>query len=197
MSDLSAEIAAVLDETARIWNTQDYARLKTMWDTDDDEPFYLAEEQDDWVFGWPALEKYWVPVPGKRSVEALMMRYYKVRAKQIAPDLALAAFWVRHDMKMSGPVKAWGGDARVTAVFRRKPEGWRFVSYTEACMTPLIYIQKLMQKLRRTQRFPLGFAYRARMRFLQRLYENNLSPDFAGFHREIMELEGRRSDTGG
>jgi|ETNmetMinimDraft_28_1059901.scaffolds.fasta_scaffold62404_2 hypothetical protein len=160
MADLNAEIEIVLHQAAEIWNSQDYGRLKELWDNDDPEPFYLAEEQHDWVFGWKQLEKYWEPVPGKRSIEAIMMRYYDVHAKLIAPDLALAAFWVRHDMKMRGPMKPWGGDARVSAVFRRKHGDWRFVSYAEACMTPLLYIQKL--------------------------YEMNLSPEFTDFHTDIL-----------
>ena len=94
-----------------------------------------------------------------------MMRYYDVHAKLIAPDLALAAFWVRHDMKMRGPLKPWGGDARVSAVFRRKDGDWRFISYAEACMTPLRYMQKL--------------------------YEMNLSPEFADFHKDIIAHENR------
>jgi hypothetical protein len=31
-------------------------------------------------------------------------------------------------------------------VFRRKPEGWRYVCYTEAFQTPSIYMQKLFEK---------------------------------------------------
>ena len=68
MANLNGEIEAVLSQAEEIWNSQDYARLKELWDTDDAEPFYLAEEQDDWLFGWEQLEKYWVPVPGKRKV---------------------------------------------------------------------------------------------------------------------------------
>jgi hypothetical protein len=59
------------------------------------------------------------------------MRYRDIRTKEIAPDLAIAAFWVRHDMKLRGPMKATGGDARVLPVFRRKPDGWRFIAYAE------------------------------------------------------------------
>ena len=78
----------------------------------------------------------------------------------IAPDLAQVFGWLRHDMKMRGPMKAWGGDSRFTAVLRRKPDGWRLVSYIEAHMTPLLYVQKL--------------------------YEKDVSPDFADFHREAV-----------
>ena len=70
MADLNTEIEIVLEQAAEIWNSQNYGRLKELWDNDDPEPFYLAEEQHDWVLGWKQLEKYWEPVPGKRSIEA-------------------------------------------------------------------------------------------------------------------------------
>ncbi|MGI9309211.1 MAG: nuclear transport factor 2 family protein [Gammaproteobacteria bacterium] len=163
MSELDQEIAAVFKQAEDIWNTQDYAQLEQLWDTDDEEPFYLAEEQEDWVFGWEALRKYWVPKPGKRYVEAILMRYYNVHARLISPELALSSCWVRHDMKLKGPMKAWGGDARVSSVFRKKPEGWRFISYTEAHMSPLNYVRKL--------------------------YEMNVSPEFEAFRQEVVARE--------
>ena len=63
MAALNAEIETVLQQAAELWNTQDYGRLKELWDNDDPEPIYHAEEQQDWVIGWKELEKFWEPVP--------------------------------------------------------------------------------------------------------------------------------------
>ena len=161
MSDLQQEFEQLFRNYEEIWNSQDYARLKEYWDEDDSDPFYLAEEQDDWKFGWPAVERYWEPTPGKSALESIWMRYREIRAKQIAPDLAIVACWVRHDMKLRGPMKATGGDARVMSVFRRKLEGWRFIAYAEGPMSPVLFMHKL--------------------------YEMNVSPDFADFNRNVME----------
>jgi hypothetical protein len=161
MADLKNEIEDLFRHYEDAWNSQDYARLKEYWDEDDAEPFYLAEEQDDWKFGWPALEKYWVPVPGKSALESILMKYRDFNVKQIAPDLAIVACWVRHDMKLKGPMKATGGDARVMCVFRRKSEGWRFIAYAEGPMSPVLYMHKL--------------------------YEMNVSPEFAEFNDAAMK----------
>jgi len=168
MSELQQEFEQLFRNYADIWNSQEYARLKEYWDEDDPEPFYLAEEQDDWKFGWPAVERYWVPNPGKSRLESIRMRYHEIRAKQIAADLAIVACWVRHDMKMRGPMKATGGDARVMSVFRRKPEGWRFIAYAEGPLSPVLFMHKL--------------------------YEMNVSPDFADFNRQVMEARERSDD---
>lgn len=166
MADIQHEIEGLFREYEKIWNSQDYARLKELWDDEDPDPFYLAEEQDDWKFGWEAVERYWVPVPGKSALESIMMQYRDFRVKQIAPDLAVVACWVRHDMKLKGPMKATGGDARVMSVFRRKPEGWRFIAYAEGPMTPVLYMHKL--------------------------YEMNVLPEFSEFNRKAKE----RKDSG-
>jgi len=163
MPDLQQEIEALFKAYERIWNSQDLARLKELWDADDPDPFYLAEEQDDWKFGWEAVERYWVPNPGKSFLDSMMIDYRDFRVKQIAPDLAICACWVRHDMKLKGPHKPTGGDARVMGVFRKKPEGWRFIAYMEGPMSPALYVMKL--------------------------YEMNVSPEFEDFNRRAVEAK--------
>ncbi len=163
MSDLVREVEALLRRTEEIWDSQDYGRLKELWDAEDTEPFYLAEEEEEWKIGWPALEKYWTPVPGRRMVEAMRVRYANVRAKYLAADLALAVYDLRFEMKVHGPMKPIASNARVMAVLRRRAEGWRYAAYCEAPISPIRYIQKL--------------------------YEKDVSDDFADFHRAIMERD--------
>jgi hypothetical protein len=166
MSDLQHEFEALFSDYEAVWNSQDYGGLKAFWDADDPDPFYLAEEQEDWRFGWESVERYWVPTPGKSALESIMMKYRDIRAKLIADDLAIVACWVRHDLKLRGPMKATGGDARVMSVFRRKSEGWRFIAYAEGPMSPLLFVQKL--------------------------YELNVSPDFEAFNRNAMDVKKSR-----
>jgi hypothetical protein len=142
---LGDEIRAVFAGYEDAWNAQRRDELIGFWDPEAD-PVYLAEEQDDWITGRPGVERYFVPNPGGPSfLEALLMHFRIDHVRPLGDDHALAAGWVRHDMKLKGPRPAWGGDARVTAVLRRVADGWRFVSYTEAHMTPLNYMQKLYE----------------------------------------------------
>ncbi len=94
-----------------------------------------------------------------------MMGYRDFHVKQIAPDVALCACWVRHDMKIRGPMKATGGDARVMAVLKKKPKGWRFCAYAEGPMSPALYVMKL--------------------------YEMNVSPEFAEFNKAALAEKER------
>ena len=186
MKNLQIEIEQIFKDAERIWDSQKYVDLKTLWDEDDPDPFYLAEEQADWKIGWDDLRKYWEPVPGKRMLEAIRMRFYDIKIKPLSDEYLFAVGWVRHDMKMRGPIKAWGGDARINALFRKKKEGWKFIAYAESHKTPVIYMQELYGKW-----LKIPLIHKITNRFLMQLYENNIHPKFEAFHRRIMDDENK------
>jgi len=159
-ADITAEIEALLRETERIWNSQDTARLRELWDGDDPQPFYLAAEQDDWFVGWDAINGYLAP-PGSKVTEAIRVKFYGIRARLLAPDLAYAAYWMRTEMKIVFAPKPFGSDNRVSAVFRRAAAGWRYVCYAEGFQSPTLYMQKLIEK--------------------------NVSPDYAEFYQRMKQ----------
>jgi len=144
-TDITAEITALLRETERLWDSQDTAKLKELWDTDDPEPFYLAGEQEDWFTGWQELDAYLAPTDAPQITEAMRVRFYNIRARLLAPDLAFAAYWMRTDMKLVFQPKPFASDNRVSAVFRRTPEGWRYLTYAEAFQAPNMYMSRLME----------------------------------------------------
>ena len=187
MKNLQIEIEQIFKDAERIWDSQKYIDLKTLWDEDDPDPFYLAEEQADWKIGWDDLRKYWEPVPGKRMLEAIRMRFYDIKIKPLSDEYLFAVGRVRHDMKMRGPIKAWGGDARINALFRKKKEGWKFIAYAESHKTPVIYMQELYGKW-----LKIPLIHKITNRFLMRLYEGNIHPQFEAFHRRIMDDENKQ-----
>jgi SAM-dependent methyltransferase len=187
MKNLQIEIEQIFKDAERIWDSQKYVDLKTLWDEDDPDPFYLAEEQADWKIGWDDLRKYWEPVPGKRMLEAIRMRFYDIKIKPLSDEYLFAVGRVRHDMKMRGPIKAWGGDARINALFRKKKEGWKFIAYAESHKTPVIYMQELYGKW-----LKIPLIHKITNRFLMRLYEGNIHPQFEAFHRRIMDDENKQ-----
>jgi len=140
-----AAIEAVIHETAERWNSQDFRTVLELWDPDEQVPFYLAEEQDDWFIGWEALRAYLAPPMPSPAVEGLREQMYDISVKLIADDLAIAAWNMHFEMKIRGrpPI---GEDVRVSAVLRRKPEGWRYIHWAESPMAPLVYIDKLFQR---------------------------------------------------
>jgi len=161
--DIVAEITEVLVQYEAIWNSQEFQRLKELWDTDDPEPYYVPEEIEQPIIGWPALERYWNPRPGGRKIlEAFRWGFSNVRAKLIAPDLALCIFDHRFEMKIVGNRnKPRSGFDRCVAIFRKKPEGWRFILYAQCPLGPETYVRTLLEK--------------------------NVSPDFEEFRKNLSE----------
>ena len=143
--DVQAEVEAVIHATADRWNSQDFATVLELWDPDEEVPFYLAEEQDDWFIGWEALRGYLDPPRRSPVVQGIREEMRDIHVKQIAPDLAIAAWNMHFEMKLIGQ-KPIGEEVRVSAVLRRTPEGWRYIHWAESPMTALMYIQKLYQR---------------------------------------------------
>ena len=142
---LTAEIDAVLNDYEALWDAQKPSGLIELWDQDDPEPFYLAEEQDEWRIGWDQIKDYWSP-KGPSSTEAIRMRFDSVQARLLSPELAFATFWIRFDTKMKFMPKPIGSDTRASAIFRKKPEGWRLITWAESPQSPILYMQKLYEK---------------------------------------------------
>lgn len=145
MSDTVLEVEAVIHATAAAWNSQDYASVLKLWDPAEPTPFYLAEEQDDWFIGWERLRAYLDPPRPSPAIQGIREEMRNIHVKQIAPDLAIAAWWMHFELKVIGR-KPIGEDARVSGVLRKTSNGWRYIHWAESPMTGAMYLQKLMER---------------------------------------------------
>ncbi len=142
---VEADVRAVVHATAERWNSQDFATVLELWDPDEPFPTYLAEEQAQWFIGWERLREYLDPPRPNPAVEAIREEMYDIRVKQIAPDLAIAVWYMHFEMKAiaSNPI---GEDIRVSAVLRNTPDGWRYIHWAESPKTAMVYIEDLFEK---------------------------------------------------
>ena len=170
---LTAEIDAALNDYEALWDRQNPAELAEMWDRDDDQPFYLAEEQDEWRIGWEQLMGYFDP-PGESTTESIRMRFDGVQARSLSDDLAFAKFWIRFDTKMDFLPNPIGTDARASAIFRKTDDGWKLITWAESPGSPILYVQRLY-KLHREE----GEA--SPMPYISELYERHTRDDFAKY----------------
>lgn len=142
---VEADVRAVVHETAERWNSQDFSTVLELWDPDEPFPTYLAEEQAQWFIGWDRLREYLDPPRPNPAVEAIREEMSDIRVKQIAPDLAIAVWYMHFEMKViaSNPI---GEDIRVSAVLRNTPDGWRYIHWAESPKTAMVYIEDLFEK---------------------------------------------------
>jgi hypothetical protein len=140
------EINDVLDTTRTIWNSQEFHRLKEVWDADDPEPWYVPEEIDTPFFAWPQLEKYWNP--GRKVLKGFRWDYANLRVKQLAPDLALALFDHFYEIQLIfGPQEPTAGQDRVLTLFRKTSSGWKHILYAQCPLGPESYVRMLRREL--------------------------------------------------
>lgn len=137
-------VIATIEDTERRWNSQDFATILELWDEDQAFPTYIAEEQAQWFIGWDRLRGYLAPEKMNPAIEALRLDYYDIQVKQIAPDLAIAVWYLHFEMKAiaSNPI---GEEVRASGVFRKKEDGWKWIHYAESPKAASIFLEDLME----------------------------------------------------
>lgn len=182
--ELAREISDFLADYAAAYNNQDYRAVKQMW-AKDGNPIYMAEEVPFPLYGEARLTNYFNPVPGKRILDGIDNRYSEVRAKLIAPDIAVATYRLDYDIKLVGMPASHGWD-RIMAVFVREPEGWKLTAYAEAPMGPATMVRKMMQAHPATTEKQKA-DYDTTRATIRSLSEAGVSPGFDAF------LEARKN----
>jgi ketosteroid isomerase-like protein len=175
---LAVEITAFLAAYEVAYNNQDYRAVKSMW-FDDGNPIYMAEEVPFPLYGKDRMDNYFNPRPGKRILDGIDNKYSKVRAKYIAPNIAVATYRLDYDIKLVGMPAAHGWD-RVMAIFIKDGDSWKITAYTEAPMGPATMARKMMQAS------PAGTdeekaAYATTKETIKSLSQAGVSPGFGEF----------------
>ncbi len=142
-SQLTREIEAFLATYAEVYNRQDYTTLVSMWDQDDPDPIYIAEEINPPMQGWDRINAYFNPKPGFSVLDGIRNEYTDVKAHYLGTDLAIATYKLRFDIKVKNQ-KAMSSWDRVMAVFRKKDGEWKMTAYAEAPMAPLTMVREMI-----------------------------------------------------
>ena len=144
---LFREIEAVLKQTEEIWNSQDFGRLKEVWDADDPEPWYVPEEIPEPFYSWPEIERYWNP--GRKVLDAFRWEFSNLKVKPLADDLTLAIFDHFYEIALGvgPPTPPTAGFDRCLAIFRKTPDGWRHILYAQCPLGPDTYVRSLREKI--------------------------------------------------
>jgi len=142
--DVDAGVRKTLAATQEAWNSQEFSKILELWDEDQAFPTYIAEEQAQWFVGWDRLREYLDPPRPNPAIEALRLDYYDIQVKQIAPDLAIAIWYLHFEMKViaSNPI---GEEVRASGVFRKTDDGWKWIHYAESPVTAAVFLENLME----------------------------------------------------
>lgn len=163
------EIRVVLDRTAELFNTQQ--SVIELWDREDAQPYYIAEEIREPIVGWDALSAYMDPAR-KRMLDTFRWGYSNLRVRSLCPDIALALFdhWFEILIVGEHQVPRAGFD-RVLAMYRKRADGWKQILYAQCPYGPYDYVQALRERA--------------------------VSPDFEEFRAKTKKISGNQWEIGG
>lgn len=122
-SRLEKQVAAVLDEYAAAWSAADLQRVADLWDDQETAPTYVADEIADVLCDHESISAHLLRTEHRLTAASISVS--ELRVSELAPGLALAVFLCRWQLD-------WATYTRVSAVFRRRGQSWRFVHYMEA-----------------------------------------------------------------
>ena len=141
------EIAAVVDAYEQAWSTLDIDSLSSLWDTNDDEIYYVAEEIDRPFHQMSEVLNYWERT--KSMVESVRMSTSDRRCRQLSRDIAAITYEMHVDITMQGSRRQTSGpvgiDVRVSALLRATDAGWRFIHYAEAPLGAMPFERRTYQ----------------------------------------------------
>ena len=144
MVDLKNELNDLLTAVEDCWNRRKPTELKGLWDQEETDPYYIAEEVPEPMYGWDTIEPYW------RAAEDLLLKFsirtWDLKCKMLSDDLAA----MNYMMHWNGLIKGMedsplGLNVRVSAVVRKTNAGWRFCHYVESPLGAFPYLKAVYQ----------------------------------------------------
>ena len=131
--DVSGDLVPLIEHYVSYSEGMNFAGKRALWDRDDPAPLLMPEEAPQPLIGWPAIDAYWAK--SRVVMTSLKSRTANHVCRLLAADIALVTYdmrWVATLASAPGvsrpPIAA---DVRVTALLRRKPEGWRYFHLME------------------------------------------------------------------
>ena len=138
------------------WWANSPARIESLWDTGEPQPFYKAEEIPHIMTDWDSLRAYWRHNEGFNEVNELSFADFVTQP--MGESRLLVGLKMRWDIKFAADAKqidgsafAWagqtmGGDNHVAACLKQIDNDWRLTSWVEAPDAPILYIADLYLK---------------------------------------------------
>ena len=142
-ASLKEALTSVMGEVQRAWNEGQYNDLRAFWDAGDAHPIYLAEEAEDVMSNWPAIEAYWQATD--KWNEWIEVQYSDFVMKRIGDTDAMLTFKLRFDVQLNDRPQPIGGSNRTNVFFRKVGEDWKIHTWIEAPLAAITYMRKLYE----------------------------------------------------
>ncbi len=129
-NDTRRAVAAVIETYRQGFLHLDPEQIASIWDTQHEPLIYVAQEREEPIRGWTAIQRYLADLP-EHLDEVLAKDLVDVQI-DVLGDVAIAFFTSRSSVKLKGRPTRYEPVGHVSMIFRRTSEGWRVIHFHES-----------------------------------------------------------------
>lgn len=111
----------------------DQQQLTSIWDSHHVPLIYVAQEKEEAIQGWTAIEQYLAALP--EHIDQMLAKHLEHVQIDVLGNTAIAFFVSRSRVKIKGRAAIYEPVARVTMLFHRTEAGWRTIHYHESALS--------------------------------------------------------------
>lgn len=123
-------IAAVLETHRLGFLHLDPEQLASIWDRQHEPLIYVAQEKEEPILGWSAIERYLAALP--EHLDEVLAKALDDVQIDVLGDTAIAFFTSRSSVRLKGRPTKYEPISHVSMIFHRTSEGWRAVHFHES-----------------------------------------------------------------
>jgi ketosteroid isomerase-like protein len=124
-------VLAVIETYRLAFLHLDVDQLASVWDREHEPLVYVAQEKDEPILGWAAIEGYLAALP--EHLDEVLSKVLDDVQIDVLGETAIAFFTSRSSVKLEGhPTMKYEPMGHVSMIFRRTPEGWRAIHLHES-----------------------------------------------------------------
>jgi ketosteroid isomerase-like protein len=128
--DARRAVAAVLETHRLGFLHLDPERLSSIWDPQHEPLVYVAQEKEEPIHGWPAIQRYLGALP--EHLDEVSAKEVDDVQIDVLGDTAIAFFTSRASVKIKGYPAKYEPIGHVSMVLHRTSEGWRAIHFHES-----------------------------------------------------------------
>jgi ketosteroid isomerase-like protein len=108
----------------------DPEQLASVWDRQHEPLVYIAQEKDEPIHGWAAIQLYLAGLP--EHLDRVLSKELEDVKIDVLGDTAIVFFTSRSSVKLKGRPTKYDPIGHVSMIFRRTSEGWRAIHFHES-----------------------------------------------------------------
>ncbi len=108
----------------------DPEQLASVWDRQYEPLVYIAQEKDEPIHGWAAIQLYLAALP--EHVDRVLSKELEDVKIDVLGDAAIVFFTSRSSVMLKGRPTKYEPIGHISMIFHRAPEGWRAIHFHES-----------------------------------------------------------------